>query len=238
MIQLAVSPWVLDRLLAFDGGAEDLEDSDGEPDDDAELDGPPIVCSIASSAACSSRAAKRSARSWRPGAAARTSAARSRPPLNCGQVTRRNSRSSGRAARAAAGASEVPLVGRPVGLSADPGQRDGQLLPVRRRPRDLPMPIAALPPPTKLWRSRLTSSALSLARLDEDVLLGILDRRRYMGPTEHSTVASDRPGASRYYQHVAADMGGLLAVAPLRRVDYLCLDHLERPPAGQRRSGA
>ena len=41
VIQLAVSPWILDRLLAFDGGSEDLEDSDSEPDDDDELYGPP-----------------------------------------------------------------------------------------------------------------------------------------------------------------------------------------------------
>ena len=42
VIQLAVSPWVLERLLTFDGGSEDLEDNgDSEPDDDAELDGPP-----------------------------------------------------------------------------------------------------------------------------------------------------------------------------------------------------
>lgn len=42
IIQLAVSPWLLERLLTFDGGVEDLEDSDSEPQDDDEPDGPPI----------------------------------------------------------------------------------------------------------------------------------------------------------------------------------------------------
>jgi hypothetical protein len=41
VITLAVDDWLLEQLLTFDGGAEDLEDNgDGEPDDDAEPDGP------------------------------------------------------------------------------------------------------------------------------------------------------------------------------------------------------
>lgn len=43
VIQLAVSPWVLKRLLALDGGFQDLEDTDSEPDDDDEGDGPPTL---------------------------------------------------------------------------------------------------------------------------------------------------------------------------------------------------
>jgi hypothetical protein len=42
VITLAVDDWLLDRLLTFDGGSEDLEgNGDHEPDDDAEVDGPP-----------------------------------------------------------------------------------------------------------------------------------------------------------------------------------------------------
>ena len=34
VIKLAVPDWMLERLMTFDAGAEDLEDSaDGEPDD-------------------------------------------------------------------------------------------------------------------------------------------------------------------------------------------------------------
>jgi hypothetical protein len=40
---LLVDPWTLDRLLAFDAEATDLEDTDGEPEPDEELDGLPIV---------------------------------------------------------------------------------------------------------------------------------------------------------------------------------------------------
>jgi hypothetical protein len=40
VIALAVDDWLLERLLTFDAGTEDLEDGDGEPDDDAETDGP------------------------------------------------------------------------------------------------------------------------------------------------------------------------------------------------------
>jgi hypothetical protein len=37
VITLAVDDWLFERLMMFDAGAEDLEDSgDGEPDDDAE----------------------------------------------------------------------------------------------------------------------------------------------------------------------------------------------------------
>jgi hypothetical protein len=42
VITLAVDDWLLEQLLTFDAGSEELEDSgDGEPDDDAEEDGPP-----------------------------------------------------------------------------------------------------------------------------------------------------------------------------------------------------
>jgi hypothetical protein len=40
---LVLDPWTLDRLLAFDGGSEDLEDADGEPEPDKEIDGPATV---------------------------------------------------------------------------------------------------------------------------------------------------------------------------------------------------
>jgi hypothetical protein len=44
VLQLAVDDWTLDRLLAFDADAAELEDgSDSEPDADAEDDGPPVV---------------------------------------------------------------------------------------------------------------------------------------------------------------------------------------------------
>jgi hypothetical protein len=42
VITFAVDDWLLERLLTFDAGSEDLEDNgDGEPDGDAEEDGPP-----------------------------------------------------------------------------------------------------------------------------------------------------------------------------------------------------
>jgi hypothetical protein len=42
VITLAIEDWLFDQLMTFDAGAEDLEDGgDGEPDDDAEEDGPP-----------------------------------------------------------------------------------------------------------------------------------------------------------------------------------------------------
>jgi hypothetical protein len=42
VITLAVDDWLLEHLLTFDAGNENLEDDgDGEPDDDAEEDGPP-----------------------------------------------------------------------------------------------------------------------------------------------------------------------------------------------------
>jgi hypothetical protein len=42
VITFAVDDWLLERLLTFDAGSEDLEENgDGEPDDDAEEDGPP-----------------------------------------------------------------------------------------------------------------------------------------------------------------------------------------------------
>jgi hypothetical protein len=40
---LLIDPWTLDRLLAFDADATDLEDADGEPEPDGELDGPATV---------------------------------------------------------------------------------------------------------------------------------------------------------------------------------------------------
>jgi hypothetical protein len=42
VITLAVDDWLLERLLTFEAGAEDHEDNgDGEPDNDAEVNGPP-----------------------------------------------------------------------------------------------------------------------------------------------------------------------------------------------------
>jgi hypothetical protein len=42
VITLAVDDWLLERLLTFDAGAEDHEDNgDDEPEDDAEVGGPP-----------------------------------------------------------------------------------------------------------------------------------------------------------------------------------------------------
>jgi hypothetical protein len=43
VLQLAVDPWTLDQLCAFDAGAEDLEDTDSEPEPDQEYDGPAIL---------------------------------------------------------------------------------------------------------------------------------------------------------------------------------------------------
>ena len=40
---LVVDPWTLDRLLAFDAEATDLEDADGEAEPDQEIDGPATV---------------------------------------------------------------------------------------------------------------------------------------------------------------------------------------------------
>jgi hypothetical protein len=40
---LLVDPWTLDRLLAFDAEATDLEDTDGESEPDDEIDGPAAV---------------------------------------------------------------------------------------------------------------------------------------------------------------------------------------------------
>jgi hypothetical protein len=42
VIMLTVDDWLLERLLTFDGGSEDLEDNgDAGPDDEGEEDGPP-----------------------------------------------------------------------------------------------------------------------------------------------------------------------------------------------------
>jgi hypothetical protein len=43
---LVVDPWTLDRLLAFDAEATDLEDADGEPERDQEVDGPATVVDL------------------------------------------------------------------------------------------------------------------------------------------------------------------------------------------------
>jgi hypothetical protein len=44
MITFAIEDWLLERLLTFNAGTEDFEEgSDGEPDADAEEDGPPVV---------------------------------------------------------------------------------------------------------------------------------------------------------------------------------------------------
>lgn len=43
---LLVNPWTLDRLLAFDAEATDLEDTDGEAEPDLEIDGPATVFDI------------------------------------------------------------------------------------------------------------------------------------------------------------------------------------------------
>ena len=42
-VLLLLDPWTLDCLLAFDGGSEDLEDMDAEPEPDKEMDGPTTV---------------------------------------------------------------------------------------------------------------------------------------------------------------------------------------------------
>ena len=38
-----LDPWTLDRLLAFDADAAELEDEDGEPEPDQAIDGPATV---------------------------------------------------------------------------------------------------------------------------------------------------------------------------------------------------
>jgi hypothetical protein len=45
LLQLAVDDWLLDELCAFDAAAEDLEDSDAEPESD-EIDGAAIVLEV------------------------------------------------------------------------------------------------------------------------------------------------------------------------------------------------
>jgi hypothetical protein len=42
VIQLAVNDHVLEMLMTFDAGSEDLEDTDAEPEPDLELDRPPV----------------------------------------------------------------------------------------------------------------------------------------------------------------------------------------------------
>jgi hypothetical protein len=46
VVALLVDPWTLDRLLAFDAEVTDLEDADGEPAPDQEIDGPGTVSDI------------------------------------------------------------------------------------------------------------------------------------------------------------------------------------------------
>jgi hypothetical protein len=43
ILQLAVDPWTLDQLCAFDAGSEDLEDADAEPEPEHEMDSTPIM---------------------------------------------------------------------------------------------------------------------------------------------------------------------------------------------------
>ena len=44
IVQLAVDDWTLEKLMTVDADAPELEDGgDGEPDHDAEEDGPPLV---------------------------------------------------------------------------------------------------------------------------------------------------------------------------------------------------
>ena len=43
VLQLAVDPWTLDRLAAFDAGSEELEDADAEPEPDQEMGSAPIM---------------------------------------------------------------------------------------------------------------------------------------------------------------------------------------------------
>jgi len=45
-VLLLLDPWTVDRLLAFDADATDLEDTDGEPEPDEEVDGPATVVDI------------------------------------------------------------------------------------------------------------------------------------------------------------------------------------------------
>src|SRR5918995_5629118 len=45
VIQLAADDWLLEQLLTFDAGAEDLEETnDAEPDVDVEPDSPAVLC--------------------------------------------------------------------------------------------------------------------------------------------------------------------------------------------------
>jgi hypothetical protein len=47
VIQLPVPDYVLETLITFDAEAAELEDGgDGEPDDHAEEDGPPVVVDL------------------------------------------------------------------------------------------------------------------------------------------------------------------------------------------------
>jgi hypothetical protein len=48
IIKLAVDDWVLDKLMTFDAEAAELEDADGEPEPDDELDTAPLSLSRAS----------------------------------------------------------------------------------------------------------------------------------------------------------------------------------------------
>jgi hypothetical protein len=47
IIQLPVDDWTLEKLMAFDADVAELEDEgDGEPDDDAEEDGPAVMVEL------------------------------------------------------------------------------------------------------------------------------------------------------------------------------------------------
>jgi hypothetical protein len=46
VIALAVDDWLFEWLMTFDAGGEELEDDDSEPDDDAEIDGPPSASDL------------------------------------------------------------------------------------------------------------------------------------------------------------------------------------------------
>ncbi len=46
VLQLSIDDWLLEQLCAFDGDAAELEDTDGEPEPDQEIDGPPVTADI------------------------------------------------------------------------------------------------------------------------------------------------------------------------------------------------
>lgn len=46
ILQLSIDDWLLEELCAFDSDAAELEDTDGEPEPDQEIDGPPVIPDI------------------------------------------------------------------------------------------------------------------------------------------------------------------------------------------------